>query len=153
VCEARIPIFFSFLPMRSPLVPGPTTKLAWPRVPSSGSTAATTTWTSAIPPLVMKTFCPLMTQSPFLRTARVFIEDTSEPASGSVTAKAPRAGFSTVPKQAGIQVAICSGVPWEKMAAMGRPVPWMASAIPAQPQVSSSATRAGMIPVASPKVC
>ncbi len=98
----------------------------------------------------MKTFWPLITQSPFLRMARVFIEETSEPASGSVTAKAPSAGLSTVPKQAGIQVAICSGVPWEKIAAIGRPVPWMASAMPAQPQVSSSATSAGMMPVASP---
>ena len=42
-----------------------------------------------MPPLVMKTFWPLITQSPFLRTARVFIDETSEPASGSVTAKAP----------------------------------------------------------------
>ena len=148
-----MPIFFSFLPMRRPLLPGGTTKLAWPRVPSSGSTAATTTWTSAMPPFVMKIFWPLITQSPFLRIARVFIDDTSEPASGSVTAKAPRAGFSGVPKQAGIQVEIWSGVPWEKIAATGRPVPWMASAIPAQPQVSSSATSAGMIPVPSPKVC
>jgi len=48
---------------------------------SSGSTAATTTWTSAMPPLVMKIFWPLITHSPFLRTARVFIEETSEPAS------------------------------------------------------------------------
>src|SRR5712692_2422617 len=153
VCEARMPIFLSFLPWRMPFVPGGTTKLAWPRVPSSGSTAATTTWTSAMPPLVMKIFWPLRTQLPFLRTARVFIDETSEPASGSVTANAPTAGFSTVPKQAGIHVAICSGVPCEKMAAIGRPVPWMASAMPAQPQVSSSATRAGMMPVESAKVC
>ena len=62
---------------------------------------------------------------------------------------APSAGFSTVPKHAGIQVAICSGVPCEKMAAIGNPVPWMASAMPAQPQVSSSATSAGMMPVVS----
>ena len=33
------------------------------------------------------------------------------------------------------------------MAATGRPVPWMASAMPAHPQLSSSATRAGMMPV------
>ena len=81
------------------------------------------------------------------------MEETSEPASGSVTAKAPSAGLSGVPKQAGIQVEIWSGVPWEKIAATGRPVPWMASAMPAQPQVSSSATSAGMIPVPSPNVC
>ena len=56
-----MPIFFSFLPMRRPFVPGGTTKLAWPRVPSSGSTVATTTCTSAMPPLVMKIFWPLIT--------------------------------------------------------------------------------------------
>ena len=54
--------------------------------------------------------------------------------------------MSAVPKQAGIQVAICSGVPCEKIAAIGSPVPWIASAMPAQPQVSSSATSAGMMP-------
>jgi len=106
-----------------------------------------------MPPLVMKIFWPFSTQSPFCLTARVFIDETSEPASGSVTANAPSAGFSTVPKQAGIHVAICSGVPWEKIAAMGNPVPWMASAMPAQPQVSSSATRAGKMPVASAYIC
>ena len=49
---------------------------------------------------------------------------------------------------AGIALAIQgTGLP---IAATGRPVPWMASAMPAQPQVSSSATSAGMIPVPSP---
>src|SRR6266699_1051244 len=37
-----------------------------------------------MPPLVMNTFWPLITQSPFLWIARVFIDDTSEPASGAV---------------------------------------------------------------------
>ena len=88
-----------------------------------------------------------------MRTARVFIEETSEPASGSVTQKAPNAGLSGVPKQAGIHSEIWSGVPCEKIAATGKPVPWMASAMPAHPQVSSSATSAGMMPVPSPYVC
>ena len=38
-------------------------KLAWPRAPSVGSTVATTTWTSAMPPLVIQVLVPLMTHS------------------------------------------------------------------------------------------
>ena len=49
VWEARMPIFVSLLPWRKPGVPLPITKEAWPRWPSSGSTVATTTWTSAMP--------------------------------------------------------------------------------------------------------
>src|SRR3989454_12707292 len=103
-----------------------------------------------MPPLVMKTFCPLMTQSPFLRIARVFIEETSEPASGSVTANAPSAGLSGVPKHAGIQAEIWSGVPWEKIAATCRPEPWHDNHKQEQPQDRSSATSPGMIPEPSP---
>ena len=38
-------------------------KLAWPRLPSSGSTEATTTWMSAMPPLVIQVLVPLSTHS------------------------------------------------------------------------------------------
>ena len=38
-------------------------KPAWPRAPSSGSTEAMITWTSAMPPLVAQAFWPLMTHS------------------------------------------------------------------------------------------
>ena len=38
-------------------------KLACPRDPSSGSTEATTTWMSAMPPLVIQVFVPLRTHS------------------------------------------------------------------------------------------
>ena len=86
VCEARIPIFDSFLPWRRPGVPFSTTNEAWPRWPSSGSTVATTTWTSAIPPLVMKTLVPSSTHSSPSRLAVVRRLLTSEPACGSVTA-------------------------------------------------------------------
>ena len=48
---------------RGPGVPGGTMKLAWPRDPSSGSTEATTTWMSAIPPLVIQVLVPLITHS------------------------------------------------------------------------------------------
>ena len=81
-----MPSFVSFLPWLSPGVSLPITKEAWPRVPSSGSTVATTTWTSAMPPLVMKTLVPLRTHSSPSRSAVVFRLLTSEPACGSVTA-------------------------------------------------------------------
>ena len=61
VCDARMPCFLNFWPIARPLPlnSGPTTKLAWPRALSDGSTAATTTWTSAMPPLVIQVLTPL----------------------------------------------------------------------------------------------
>ncbi len=51
-------------------------KLAWPRPLRSGSTDATTTWISAIPPLVIQVLVPLRTHSSFdwSYTARVRME-------------------------------------------------------------------------------
>ena len=86
VWEARIPSFDSFLPMDSPGVPLGTTKEAWPRWPRSGSTVATTTVTSAIPPFVMKTFVPSRIHSSPSWRAVVLSDRTSDPAPGSVTA-------------------------------------------------------------------
>ena len=88
-----------FWPWLSPFVPGPMTKLAWPRPLSSGSTAATTTCTSAIPPLVIHAFVPLSTHSSLASsyTARVRRLDTSDPASGSLTQNAASAILSGVP--------------------------------------------------------
>ena len=63
---ARMPIFLNFWPIDTPLVPGGTTKEAWPRLLSSGSTAATTTCTVgtfSMPPLVIQVFVPLITHS------------------------------------------------------------------------------------------
>ena len=62
-----------------------TMNAAWPREPSSGSTVAITTWTSAMPPLVAHAFWPLMTHSPAASSnlARVRTPETSEPAFGS----------------------------------------------------------------------
>ena len=70
---------------------GGTTKLAWPLPFSSGSTLATTTWTSAMPPLVIHALVPLIVHSSLASsyTARVRRFDTSEPASGSLTQNAP----------------------------------------------------------------
>ncbi len=85
VCEARRPCFLTLVPIVSPGVPGPITNAAWPRARSSGSTVATTTWTSAMPPLVAQAFWPLSTHSLVASSnfARVRIEETSEPALGS----------------------------------------------------------------------
>ena len=52
-----------FCPWLSPGVPGGTMKLACPRPRSSGSTEATTTCTSAMPPLVIQDLVPLSTHS------------------------------------------------------------------------------------------
>ena len=81
-----MPSLDSFLPIDRPGVPLGTTKEAWPRWPRSWSTVATTTVTSAMPPLVMKTLVPLRTHSSPSCTAVVRSERTSEPALGSVTA-------------------------------------------------------------------
>ena len=67
------------LALRRPGVPLATTKEAWPRWPSSGSTVATTTVTSAMPPLVMKTLVPLSTHSSPSSLAVVRRLLTSEP--------------------------------------------------------------------------
>ena len=81
-----MPILSSFLPMDSPGVSLGTMKEAWPRWPSSGSTVATTTFTSAMPPLEMNTLVPLRTHSSPSRLAVVRSDLTSEPAPASVTA-------------------------------------------------------------------
>ena len=72
------------------------TKAAWPREPSSRSTEAITTWTSAMPPLVAQAFWPLITHSSFASSylAVVRIAETSEPASGSDAQKAATFGSS-----------------------------------------------------------
>ena len=80
-------------------MPGGITNAAWPREPSSGSTEATTTWTSAMPPLVAQAFWPFRTHSSLASSylARVRSDETSEPASGSDTQKAPTFGSASVP--------------------------------------------------------
>jgi hypothetical protein len=83
-------------------------KLAWPRAFSSGSTEATTTWTSAIPPLVMNTFVPFSTHSSPSRSARVRSEARSEPAFGS---EKPRHQSSSALRSVGRNRAFCSAVP------------------------------------------
>src|SRR5207244_10373747 len=54
-----------------------------------GSVTANTKRKSATPPFVMKRFSPLRTKSCPRRSAWVLIEDASDPAHGSVSARAP----------------------------------------------------------------
>ena len=138
--------------MRRPGVPGGTTKLACPRPRSSGSTDATTTCTSAIPPLVIHVLVPLSTHSSFASsyTARVRSELTSLPASGSLTQNAPSWIFSGVPKHCGIHSACCSGVPLATIPETASVLPKIASVMPASPQHISSKTTGHVRPVGSP---
>ena len=80
-------------------MPGGITKEAWPRPFSSGSTAATTTWMSAMPPLVIHALVPFSTHSSLASsyTARVRRLLTSLPASGSLTQNAPSCTFWASP--------------------------------------------------------
>jgi len=58
-----MPIFLNLVPCEMPGVPSGTTKLAWPREPSDGSTDATMTCRLAIPPFVIQVLAPLSTHS------------------------------------------------------------------------------------------
>ena len=108
-----MPCLANFWPWLSPVVPGGTTKLAWPRARSSGSTTAVTTWTSAMPPLVAQVLVPLRTHSSFASSyvARVRIAPTSLPASGSDEQNAAILRSPGDPNICGAHSPICSGVP------------------------------------------
>ena len=86
VCDARMPSFVFLLALAQAGCPRADHEGGLAAVPSSGSTVATTTWTSAMPPLVMKTLVPLRTHSSPSSFAVLFRLLTSEPACGSVTA-------------------------------------------------------------------
>ena len=83
-----------------------------------------------MPPLVMRSSA-VDHHSPFLPHSCVFIAETSEPASGSVTANAPSRLLDGA--EAGGSMGDLLGVPGEDRGDR-EPVPWIASAIPAQPQ-------------------
>ena len=121
----------------------------WPRWPASGSTVATTTWTSAIPPLPMNTLWPSITQSSPSRRARVWIERMSEPPLGSVTASAASLMSPGVPKHSGAQRTSCSSVAACRIAASASAGITIDSPIPAHPQNSSSIRIGSDSPVGS----
>ena len=84
--SARMPSLDSLWPSLRPGLSLVTMNEAWPRWPSAGSTVATTTVTSAMPPFEMKVLVPFRIQSSPSRLAVVRSDLTSEPACGSVTA-------------------------------------------------------------------
>ena len=83
------PSFFSSEATRQPGASVGTMKAEMPFLPASGSVTAKTMATSAVLPDVMNCFTPFSTQPALVRTARVFRAEASEPACGSVRAKAP----------------------------------------------------------------
>ena len=79
-----------------------------PRCRFSGSVWANISATSASLPSEIHIFWPLIRQAPSVSSARVRIADGSDPASGSVRPKQPRAS----PEQSrGSQWRFCSSVP------------------------------------------
>ena len=90
VTEPLRPILGSFLPGTKPGMPFSTRKQVMPRVPASGSVLAVQMTTSAMAPDVIHILLPLSTKSSPSRTATVRVAPASEPASGSVSPKAPR---------------------------------------------------------------
>ena len=138
MCEARQPSLSSLRSIDRPGVPLGTMNTPWPRCPASGSTVATTTCTSAMPPLPMNTLWPSMTQSPPSWRARVWIERTSLPPLGSVTARAASLMSSGVPKHCGAHCTSCSSVAAWRIAASASAGMTIVSPMPAHPQNSSS---------------
>src|ERR1700744_3106081 len=116
--------------------------VACPRVPNSGSTDGTTTWTLAIPPLVAQVLVPLSTPSPVASSyfALVRTAPTSEPALGSEEQNAASLGSPGVPNICGNHSPICCGVPLAANAAAASPLAIIDNAIPASPQNISSNT-------------
>ena len=72
-----------------PGVPASTTNSEMPWCPPSGPVTAAATTKSAMGPFVMKVFVPDRIHPVPLRSARVRMAATSDPAPGSVTASAP----------------------------------------------------------------
>src|SRR6185437_16121995 len=143
VCEARTPSLRNFCPCDRPLVPGGMMKLACPLLPNAGSTEATTTWTSAMPPFVAHALVPFSTHSSVASryTALVLIAPTSLPASGSDEQNAPSLTSPGPPNICGSHSPICSGVPLLLTATAARQLPVSDSPMPASPQkISSNAT-------------
>ena len=146
-----MPCLWNFWPWLSPRVPGGTTKLAWPRVRSSGSTTAVMTWMSASPPLVAQVLVPLRTHSSVAPSyvARVRIAPTSEPASGSEEQNAASLRSPGVPNIWGAHSPTCSSVPLARSPAAASADPTMDSPMPASPQKSSSMVTGMPRPVSS----
>ena len=137
-------------PAPGPGVPPGTMNNAWPRWPSSSSTTALTTWTSAIPPLPIHILWPSRIQSLPSRRAVVRRFRTSLPPSGSEIASAASLRSPGVPKHCGAHSSICSGEAACPIADSASAGMTMAKPIPAQPQNSSSMNIGSDSPLGSP---
>ena len=85
----------------------------------------------------MNIFEPLTTYSSPLRTAVVWMPDTSDPAPGSESPKQPRIGSET---SGASQSRFCSSVPATRIGPAARPLAPIDVPMPEQPQLSSSPT-------------
>ena len=150
MCDARQPSLSSLRTSFSPGASFGTTNSAWPLWPSSGSTVALTTCTSAMPPLPIQILCPSMTHSSPSRSAVVRRLRTSEPPSGSEIASAASFRSPGAPKHSGAQRSSWSGVAACAIALSASAGITMLRPIPAQPQNSSSMNSGSESPVGSP---
>ena len=138
VSDERTPSLSSLRPDRKPGVPRSTTIAEMPFLPAARSVTVSTTAVSAMPPLVMKFFDPLISQCWPSRTAVVRMPPASEPEPGSVSPQQPT--FSPF-ASGGRKRRFCSSLPARWMCAEHRP--WWAasdSATPASTRASSSIT-------------
>ena len=115
-----------------------TMKADRPRWPLLGSVLAKTTVQAAWPAFEMNVFEPLRTYSSPRRSAVDLIRATSEPASGSVRPKEQRIGSSS---SGGSHSRFCSSVPASRTGPAPSVFAVSDTAIPAQPQESSSPIR------------
>ena len=105
-----------------------------------------------MPPLVAHAFWPLRTHSSLASSyfARVRSEETSEPASGSETQKAPTFGSSARAEALRDPLAHLLGrAAGRRSPATASDVPMIAMPMPASPQNSSSLTIGSVRPVGS----
>ncbi len=113
------------------------TKAVSPLWPFVRSVDAKQTIHDACPAFVMNIFDPLTTYSSPLRTAVVWMPETSEPAPGSVNPKHPRIGASTSGPS---HCFFCSSVPAMRIGPAASPFAPIEVPMPEQPQLISSPT-------------
>ncbi|MNR82347.1 hypothetical protein D3C72_131050 [compost metagenome] len=113
VSEPLMPILGSLGPCSTPKSRSTRNAVTPPLAPSAGSVTAKTVKRSAVPPLVIQILLPLRIQSPLAsRSARVLMAAASEPAPGSVRAKAASISPEAI---LGRYFCFCSSVPSRTM--------------------------------------
>ena len=138
VSVARWPILSRCFSTVTPSASAGTTNADRPFCPLLLSVDAKTTIQDAWPAFEMNILEPLRTYSSPWRTAVVWIPETSEPAFGSVSANEQRSGSSI---SCGSHSRFCSSVPARRTGAEPSVLATSVTAIPEQPQESSSPIR------------